>query len=236
MAAPLATRLPENDHRIELKAVGAPIQEGALLAWLASHPARFHIHYPERTVYNLYYDSHQLHAFQDALAGNLQKMKYRLRWYNQGLTATQATLEYKARFGTSGKKISAPIRLPYPLHTHTHLQLRQHIYEQLPEGLQIYFLENSEPILLNTYRREYYISGDKQLRITIDRHLEIYDQRFTTGPSLTLPAMLPECTIVEYKYPVTYQDNARQILQSAPLKPSRFSKYSIGLQYINKYT
>ena len=53
------------------------------------------------------------------------------------------------------------------------------------------FQENPAPILINCYKRNYFINRDHTIRITIDTGLKIFDQRYSSSPNLNRKAILP---------------------------------------------
>ena len=52
------------------------------------------------------------------------------------------------------------------------------ILHSLSPKHKILFQLNCEKILINRYKREYFRSKNKKLRVTLDQNIQIYDQRF----------------------------------------------------------
>jgi hypothetical protein len=77
----------------------------------------------------------------------------------------------------------------------------------------------------NRYFRDYFLSRDGMVRVTIDTQQAVWDQRFKPRPNLTRRANLPRSLVVEFKFDRENCDVASQLVQGMPIRVSRHSKY-----------
>ena len=94
------------------------------------------------------------------------------------------------------------------------------------------FQENPLPILINSYKRNYFINRDHTIRITLDTRLKIFDQRYSSFPNLTRKAILPPPVILELKFNEKKREQISQIFKDMPVSMSRNSKYVFGVRGI----
>ena len=166
--------------------------------YLLTHPAGFSVAYPQRQVNSLYFDSPTLKNYQASLDGQYNRVKPRIRWYGNTRSTTKGKLELKIKTGELGyKKI----------------------------GNQSY-LNGSLPTLLTSYTRQYYLSANKRIRLTIDQNIKYTNFLNQLKSTATDPR-----TIVEIKYAKESEIHALSIPQFLPLTLCRFSKYVTGIEY-----
>ena len=111
--------------------------------------------------------------------------------------------------------------------------IRKNIRDQISEQGRSWLDLNPFPILLNRYRRRYFISRDEKIRLTIDTNQAVWDQRFKSKPNFLNKANLPDTLIVEIKFDRKDREYASQSIQSLPLRVSRHSKYMTGVNAIS---
>ena len=92
--------------------------------------------------------------------------------------------------------------------------------------------ENPMPILINCYKRNYFINRDHTIRITLDTRLKIFDQRYSPSPNLNRKAILPSPVILELKFREEKREQVSQIFKDMPVSMSRNSKYVFGVRGI----
>ena len=80
------------------------------------------------------------------------------------------------------------------------------------------------------YRRDYYGSASGDLRITVDRDLRAFDQRFDYVLKDLRPTPLPALLIVEVKAAAEHRDAIEEWLQGVRLRPSKCSKFVLASQ------
>ena len=92
--------------------------------------------------------------------------------------------------------------------------------------------DNPLPVLINSYKRNYFINRDHTIRITLDTRLKIFDQRYSSFPNLNRKAILPPPVILELKFNEKKREQISQIFKDMPVSMSRNSKYVFGVRGI----
>src|SRR3989344_3697839 len=130
---------------------------------IKQNPAIFSEIFYERQVNNIYFDSLNFKNYYDNLSGNAQRIKIRIRWYGKmfGLVE-KPVLELKIKSGFVGKKKSFKLK-PFILNkTFDFDNLRKNVLKNSNLPMRILELFNlSKPILLNAYKRKYFISANR---------------------------------------------------------------------------
>lgn len=196
------------------------------------HPARFARAYPDRYVNNLYLDSPDRRCFADALAGLPERVKYRIRWYGD-LTGSvaQPVFEVKHRRGTAGSKQAFPLAAFAVSRGQRLAVARERIAAAaLPPALRERVAELRLQ-LLNRYRREYWISADGLLRLTLDTELEFVAVGAGRN-SLARRWLEHEHTVLELKYAVEHDERGRWAASRLPFRLTRSSKYVRGVERV----
>ena len=215
--------------RHEIKLVIDETDYHAVALAVRLHPAGFRQAYPPRWINSVYFDSFELDACHDNLAGISSRLKVRLRWYGELERFDRATLEFKRKRNQFGWKERFAVEGPVDLRERTWRQLRSHVRIQLPtEALDRYDLA-MQPVLVNRYHRDYLLSADGHVRITLDRALCIFDQRSRHAPNLISESPLKNTMVVEVKFAVEHRKDADDVLQSLPIRVSKNSKYVRGV-------
>lgn len=210
--------------RYELKLVAPAYLLAQLRARLEQHSEAFRVQYPPRQVNSLYFDTPQLGSYRANLLGNRRRHKLRLRWYDFTQTLVKAQLELKRKRNMVGdKKLFV---LPEPLALQQNWRsLRNVLLAQTPPAWHIQLHEASEAIAVTRYWREYYISADKNIRVTFDYRQQFYDQRGYFRPNLQYKLSTPDQLVIEIKSDPCYTDRLENLAGEFPLRRSRNSKY-----------
>jgi len=199
--------------RYEVKYVAQATELHRVLTWARSNRAGFVEPFPPRQV------------------NTSARSKVRFRWYGELDQPERGTLEVKRRRGGVGWKLSYPVG-PVPLSGTSWRRFRGALREQLPGEARIWLDANPQPVLINRYRRRYFLSGDGRVRLTVDWDQRVYDERHCATPNLTRLANLPDTVVVELKFDRADRKIANRHAQGIPLRLSRNSKYVIGVQAI----
>lgn len=186
--------MPTKNLRYERKYILENPLLNQIEAHLLTHPAGFTAAYPQRQVNSLYYDSPTLKNYHASVNGQYNRVKPRLRWYGQNT-----------------KKIKAG-------------QLELKIKQGELGFKKITPLKNLIPTLLTSYNRQYYLSANKKIRLTIDQNIS-----YTSFLDPQKSTLIDPRTIVEIKYAKTAEIYALSIPQFLPLTLNRVSKYVTGL-------
>lgn len=218
-----------NSYRYERKFYVPELSKQDLANVIKSHPYFFHEIYYERQVNNIYFDTPDYKFYFKNLAGADRRVKIRIRWYeNPGDLIDKPQLEYKIKYGGVGKKRVTPLK-PFNL---SHKPLLQQIQRSLVGAnlkndtlVQLGFVE---PVLLNHYRRRYFMSADKLFRLTIDSDLNYYEVN-KYQVLWARKASSPGC-VLEFKYNHSNDLLADRIANFFKFRVSKFSKFAHGIE------
>ena len=211
--------------RMEVKFEADESRMHDILHWLRLHRCRFSEAYPMRGINNIYFDSPDYLAIADNFSGTSSRTKVRVRWYGDEHDAVAGALELKRKRNGFGWKLRYDLKVPERQHGTSWRDFRAAIASQLPSEGQHWLAISSQPTMLNVYRRRYYLSGDRRVRITIDTDQNVWDQRVKPSLNLHHPANLPRLMIVEVKFDRRDRHLASQVVQGMPIRVSRHSKY-----------
>ncbi len=217
--------------RHELKFVAPVARYHDLENWVRVHAGGFVRAYPPRRVNNVYFDTPDLAAYLENLSGTSRRTKLRLRWYGDTHCPEKAVIELKYRRNNLGWKSVYRIR-GMDFERATWSELRREIRGQLPPAGKLCLDLNPQPVMINRYDRQYYERPERDVRITLDRHQVVFDQRQNSRPNLVRRANLPDTLVVEVKFAPADREIGERILQGIPIRVSRNSKYAIAVQSI----
>jgi len=191
------------------------------------HPAVFSEIYHPRIVNNVYFDTPSLEHYHANLRGIARRVKCRIRWYGKSSgPIARPTLELKRKLGLLGSKESHPLQ---PFELDERFDAR-HVLEKsdLPASLRC-DLGPLNPILMNRYRRRYFLSHDGKYRLTVDSELAY---RTVGSGASRFPAWLPldGRVVVELKFGVGGEAGASRIATRFPFRVTRSSKYVLGIE------
>jgi hypothetical protein len=196
-------------------------------------PAVFSEIYHERRVNNIYLDSLDMKSYFDNIAGAEKRVKVRVRWYgDMSGFIKDPVLELKAKQGPMCNKVSFPLA---GFRFDENFSIR-HFHEalekcQLPDGLKL-DLVCLNFSLLNSYKRQYYLSADKNYRLTLDSGLQFYEIRAFSNTFVNVSSDHLN-SIVEIKYGREHNDNIHRITHFFPFRMTRSSKYIMGIERLN---
>ncbi|MCG8588003.1 MAG: VTC domain-containing protein, partial [Proteobacteria bacterium] len=197
------------------------------------HPAGFFEPYPSRAVNNIYFDTYDYFAYRENLSGASARSKVRYRWYGDTKEPDSGTLEVKRRRGGLGWKLSYRTGA-VPILDSTWTELRHALRKAIPAAGTLWLDANPLAVLMNHYRRRYFETSDRRVRLTFDWNQRVFDQRASPGPAFDQRAHLPDTVVVELKFDPTDRRFASSLIQGLPLRLSRNSKYVIGCQAIQR--
>jgi len=221
-----------DNHRYERKFAisGASLNE--VERCVRHHPALFYTEYPSRTVNNIYFDSPTLRNYHQNVDGHSHRAKLRVRWYGPMFgKVTQATLEEKCKQGHVGTKQTARLQpFEFGQQVSTRDVYRWLETSSIPASLRRE-THHTEPTLVNHYRRQYFRSADRNLRLTIDSELVFL--RFQRHTNLFLARVgVPKLVVLELKYSDAACEQAARAANHLPFRMTRMSKYVLGLNAV----
>lgn len=174
----------------------------------------------ERRINNLYYDDFDFNSLMDNIDGLSERKKYRIRWYGNTFenSIKQFEVKTKSEFVNTKKVIElgdyafkdfSDFNSIYDnLLKCLHLKDRQFFFDFQKNSLKIF----------NSYLRKYYLSKDKNIRITIDDNLLFYSP-------LTKNVFKETNVIVEIKY--NKDIDFKNVFNQLTL--NKYSKYVKGI-------
>ncbi len=224
MMDPIAS-LP--NARYERKFVAESYGLAAALAIVRGHSALFREAYPPRFVNNVYLDTPAFQSYYQHTGGAPTRLKTRIRWYGAlDGTADPVALELKIKSGEVGGKIARPLP-PIRDPRRAGPELEAALAEADLPPMWIEFLRGRQAVLVNRYRRHYFLSGDGLFRLTVDSQIQF----FSPGPPRHAPTP-PIPIVIEIKYAPEHAPQAARITNSLPLRLGRCSKYVLGIRTI----
>ncbi len=218
--------------RYEVKIPCEPHHLPQIQALVRLHPAHWRVAYPPRQINNVYFDTADYQGLNGNLSGVGTRGKLRLRWYGPCLdTITEARLELKYREGAVGGKGIWPLAITLDLAYKSWPEICHSIRETADAPAASWLAQFAYPVLINHYQREYYVTTDHQVRLTVDTRLRAFGQRFSDRPNLRRPAVIADRVIIELKAPTDRASYQRltKALAYFPLRPDRHSKYVRGM-------
>lgn len=188
--------------------------------------------YSERFINNIYFDKIGYPYFYDNINGLGNRIKTRIRWYGNFFSKeNKYFFEIKKKEGFLVMKDSKPIG---DLELNPNTNLKKILKTCLGMGYKKHFsnYNNLAPKLVNRYRRKYFLSSDKNFRITIDSNQKIGSPKVPI--SLENLYINTFKTIVELKYGRKWDVQASQILNGLSERINKNSKYIDGVIYLMK--
>ncbi|MEO6595360.1 MAG: polyphosphate polymerase domain-containing protein [Planctomycetota bacterium] len=213
--------------RFEIKLVAAEADLARVRAELRLLPTALRQLHPPRTVQSVYFDTREGQALADNLAGISERRKFRLRWYGEETTTVTGHFECKQRYSGLGDKQLFELAEPVRVAGNTRVQLGRDLQRLLPKAAAMH-LDGREPAQWIRYHREYLGSADGALRVTIDRDLAAFDQRFDFLLSCRKRTPLPPLLVVEIKAAAEQREAIERFLQGVDLPPSKCSKFVLA--------
>lgn len=219
-------------YRYERKFVIREFMSYEIEHLIKSHPAGFHEIFYQRNVNNIYLDYMDMNNYADHTIGNSNRLKIRIRWYGKMFGEIQPVLELKIKKNELGKKMSFPLK-PFKFNRDFSSDfLKKEIFEKsnLPKWL-VEELKTCSPVLLNSYKRKYFISKDKAYRITLDTDLKFF--KINQKNNLFYEKIVDrDNSILELKYDGKDYRKASHITENFPFRLSKLSKYIQGIEVL----
>jgi len=213
------------DTRYELKQAYPELYLPDVRSWIQVHPAGFRIAYPPRWINSIYFDTHGFDSFNDHISGVPVRRKLRYRWYGEDLrVARKGQMEVKNKSELAGWKLIEKLSPNIVLEKNNWANLMEEM-RVASSGVIKELLSVSRPVLLTVYYREYYVSANQQVRLTIDSNLKGYDQFLYPLPNLIFCHPSDEQMILELKSGVSQVAELVDVLSHFPVRAGRYSKY-----------
>ena len=227
------TKLSRNP-RFEKKFVTQNLESSEIYHLIKHNPAMFSKNFYDRQVNNIYFDFINSKNYHDHLAGNAQRIKTRVRWYGKmfGLIKNPI-LEFKIKNGFLGEKKSFKLK-PFILDKNfcfKSLQKETFKKSNIPNYI-FEIIKMSKPVLLNSFKRRYFRSADKKIRITVDKDLKFFKIKERNN-NFVEKIFDKDLQIIEIKYSKEYDDEVSKIAQNFPFRMVANSKYIRGVDLLD---
>ncbi len=224
---------PLDEYRYERKYTTNASYTGFVDVLIKQNPARFRQSYLPRQVNNIYFDTPGLDCFFDNLFGIGNRWKARIRWYGATEQHVKSpVLELKIKKGYLNTKRSwvlAPLNFAGNIKD-PHFFRNSFLNSDLPDDVRSRML-SMQAVLLNSYRRKYYVSGNKKIRLTVDTNLEYRDVRAYINNSRQVFKENGK-VVIELKYPRDEENDARIVSNVFPFRLGKNSKFVSGMGFI----
>ena len=224
-----ATLLTSPNYYYERKFVCTELTIREIELIIKTHPALFSEIYHERFVNSIYLDSLNMTNYYDSTNGSKNRLKVRIRWYDNLLGHIEKPiLELKNKHDLLVTKKLFPIK-KFSVDNNLELSTVTNIFKELniPDILKEYLLSLQFALLVR-YKRKYFLSADKNFRITTDSEIEYY--QIKTNFNNFLNKINENTTMVlELKYDRDKEDFAGKITNFLLFRMWKNSKYVNGV-------
>ena len=223
----------DKNLRYEFKYILSQSSYDYIFNWIKLSEFNFNEEYPERKINNIYFDNYNYDCYKSNIEGLSYRVKLRLRWYNDLHKIENPNLEIKYKKNFLGWKSKLKIK-NYTIKEKLDIKdITSHIYNSIDSKSKVLFESYSFPIILNTYKRNYFISFDKKIRITLDREHKVFDLRNNSKINLMHSYLMPKNIIMEIKFEKKLKKIANSLLKNIPVRQSKNSKYINSLRTVS---
>lgn len=190
-------------------------------------------------VSSVYFDTRELTAYHDKLAGVRDRRKLRVRGYNASEPCAPVFLEIKRKSDMWISKSRAKVArtdLDALLRTgDVNGVLSDNPDDQKAAQSFLYYLRRDcmYPMVLIQYEREaFFASAGSPFRMTIDRHVRAASSRDSGDPfqSVNTAEVFPGRSVLEAKYPARMPGWFAAIIDRYELEREAISKYVLGAE------
>jgi len=215
--------------RYELKVAGQEASYHRLRMALELQPEAIRTLYPPRQVQSIYLDSHFGCALEENLAGISHREKLRLRWYGAETRGVVGKLELKVRENMLGWKRTTQVDRRLDVQGALRSEFARELQASFPDAWRIR-MAGLEPAQWISYEREYFITADHKVRLTIDRNVRTWDQRWRGRLSARALDETPKGRIfvLELKCSPEAIEVAEALVQRLPWPVGRCSKFVLA--------
>ncbi len=222
--------------RYELKMVFPQGEQGNIQRNLLSSPCMIQEIYQKRQINNVYFDTLNYSDYLDTCRGAAYRKKFRMRWYGDLFQDAHPNLEMKFKRGWEGGKIS----FPFP-HFSLEGNSMNAYFSLLLANFSAYYPDEQEvlgeflgrnPVLVNSYQRQYFQTADGDFRFTLDDAMFFYDYGTCVASRYALPCSQDPKVVLELKFQSDQADRATLLLNQLGYRLSKNSKYVNGIDSV----
>ncbi|WP_282160165.1 polyphosphate polymerase domain-containing protein [Ulvibacterium marinum] len=218
--------------RFERKFVYERGETQAIIENVSRNPFGFKEVFHLRKVNNIYFDDANFNFYKQNVEGVANRKKLRLRWYgDESSQIHDPTIEIKIKQGEVGDKVSHKLRgLSFNLQRQSPNEVHNGLIAATSNSFRIkQALSSLQPALLNTYERRYFLSFCGKYRITVDFNQEFYNPNYQVYQHSKTKI---DDVILELKYALENDREAREVSQSIAPRLSKNSKYVRGINLL----
>ncbi len=217
------------DWRSELKFDVSTYNDDQILLYLKTHPFIFREHFQKRSINNIYFDKFNYQFFKDNVDGISDRLKTRIRWYGDTFTKiTNPKLELKIKSRDLGRKEHYDIKKFILKKNSSKNEIYKFITENSFLNLKVKkILLKTTPVLVNSYKRRYFVSACRKFRITFDTNLVFYD-----FSNINFLKHYTNIKILEIKFLKNEFVNFQNLTQHFPFRINKSSKYVTGVNLL----
>ena len=183
-------------------------------------------------VYSLYFDDAQVSACRANLDGIGHRSKLRLRWYDTKLAPAKFFMEIKWRNNCVTGKHRFQIQSDTPLHQLPFRDVYRGMIEIVPPAQARDVARFCDPIMVVQYKRQHFLTPDRELRLTLDYDLQFFDQLGRRKLAMQFPTKLDALVVVEGKTPIGRGHELLTFLRPLSPRADRCSKYVHGCRLL----
>lgn len=227
-----ATSRPDT-QRYERKFLVSDISDKEIGQVIRFHPAGFREVFQQRFINNIYFDTLGFNNYIDNVEGEMRRWKCRIRWYGNIFGMIEKpVLELKIKNGLMGHKESYRLQgFLFDREVALGRTIAQVMKRSDVSSNVCALVLSLKPVLLNRYSRRYFISADKNFRVTIDTGLEYYSVSPLQNTFLN-HYIDRRTVVVELKYDPQRDLMAAEIASLFPFPLTKSSKYLQGLEKV----
>ena len=221
------------NERIEVKAMVPSSFQEQFYSWVNQSICPIFRLHPNRSVNSIYFDDNDFSAAFDNISGISNRTKMRLRWYGDCVNVP-VFLEFKAKHNSLGQKDTMALQS-----THCHHLLEKKfatmnrlLFRECNFARRNFVNRSQNHVLSTHYHREYYFCHGTKIRLTFDRSIVCFDQRFNQKFGKKHRIRLPQVNIIEIKCPPSSRNELIKLMEDFPFQTSKFSKYVFGLTHM----
>lgn len=183
----------------------------------------------ERYINNIYFDTINFDNYYDNIDGVSDRVKHRIRWYNDFfLNSNDAVFEIKRR---KGLLVNKETLLLDNFYLNENINISKYLNQKCElQKKELIHNHNLFPVLINRYKRRYFLSRDKKCRATIDSDIEASSiNRYTKFNFITF---YKNSVILELKYDISYDSEAGSITNLFKTRLNKNSKYVVAFEFL----
>jgi len=218
-----------NEPRLERKYFLTFDYEFLIKSFIKLNPTGLKEIYYQRQVNNLYFDTPDLIFLKDNLIGSNLRFKFRIRWYGQDINKNKLikpNLEVKFKQGNLIYKYISPLKKIKLIDVLNKIKIKKMVLaSQFPSFIKE-IIKDLNPTLMNAYKRRYFLTADKKIRLTVDKDIIFKPQFLTNNSLLKNPS---DKIIIELKYKPENENQAVNLINYFPLSLQKNSKYVNGM-------